>query len=96
MTAALGTYLTADAGLQASQAQQVIDGALLVMGQALPSLGIELKRPASAGGELARSPEMPPSTVIKDVTAFKAGLKVGPAPRPREDLSMYEELEPKL
>ena len=94
---ALQSYLTQDAGVPDAQAAAVIEGAAQIMGMALPSLGIELKARAGTGAEeLPKAPEMKPSTIIEDVTAFKAALNAGPAPRPTKDLSTYEELEPKL
>ena len=97
MMGALQSYLTEDAGVPDDHAGAVIEGAAQVMGMALPSLGIELKTKSGTGAEeLPQAPEMKPSTIIEDVTAFKAALQVGPAPRPTKDLSTYEELEPKL
>ena len=93
----LHTYLTEDAGVKEDQAGTVVEQAAQILGTVLPSLGIEVQSaPATGGEDLPKAPQMKPGVLIKDATLFKAGLKAGPAPRPREDLSTYEDVEPKL
>ena len=95
MLAALQTYLAEDAGVSEEQITTVLADTEQVMGTVLPGLGIEVHE-VDKEGEFGKAPEMKPTTFITDATAYKAGLKTGPAPRPREDLSTYEDLEPKL
>ena len=97
LSIALTSYLREDAALPEPRADAVVQEAGRVLATALPGLGIEVQTPPARGeAELPHAPEMKPSEIIGDAVAWKMGLGVGPAPRPIEDLSVYEELEPKL
>ena len=96
---AIANYLTDDAKLPTDQVSQITGQSQQLLTTVLPSLGIELQPIVNDVDESSKLPEAPsvkPTTYIKNVHEYKAGLAVTAGPRPVVDLSEYEELEPKL
>ena len=100
-TAILSTtsdYLTTDAHLPSSQAEQILSQGQKLLATVLPSLGIELRPTTDGAGadEFPKAPETKKTTWIENVYYHKAGLAVSRGPEPVMALEALEELEPKL
>ncbi|KAF1813871.1 LuxS/MPP-like metallohydrolase [Eremomyces bilateralis CBS 781.70] len=94
---AVRAYLVKDAGMDETAAAGILEQGKDVLGKVLVDVG--------AAGEKAQAPEADEEalvlangepTLIEDIRLFKAGLPMSAAAVPVQDLSFFEELEPKL
>ena len=79
---------------------QKLDVILEETGKNLETLLVNLKIKAPAGGKEVNgidfAKKIPTPVIINDVDTWKASVKLSEGPRPVNDLSQFEELEPKL
>ena len=95
----ISKYLKDDAMVSEDQLTQIMEQGQQLLGTALPSLGIEVRRVVDGEGELSELPQAPPvkaTTFLENVHDFKASLAASAGPRPVVDLSEFEDSEPKL
>lgn len=86
-------YLSEDSGLDNAKVESVLEAGQAALKQAMPGLGIEA---ASETAAQVNGDKKKPAVEIEDVAFWKAGLVVSRGARPVQDLSTFEELEPKL
>ena len=92
------TYLTSDAQVPSSRAEEILSQGQQLFTTALPSLGIEIRSATDgvATDEFPEAPEVKKTTWIENEHYYKAGLAVSKGPRPVMELEELEEVEPKL
>ena len=78
------------------QKTQILEQGKQLLGTVLPGFGIEVKLSEAESDELEKPPKVKETTIIENVAEFKASLPASAGPRPVVDLSIYEDLEPKL
>lgn len=94
-------YLGIDAGVPEDEATAILAQGQQLLGTVLPGLGIQvIQSPVSIDGDGdTKFPEAPPvkeTTLITDVRAYRAGLRVTAGRKAVVDLSEFEDIEPKL
>ena len=94
---AISDFLAEDVQAAPDQSESVLRQGEELLGTVLPSLGIEVQQaPEEEAEDLPEAPKVVPTTLIDNVHDFKASLSLTAGARPVEDITRYEELEPKL
>ena len=96
---AISKYLKHDAQVSDDRSAQVIAQGQQLLDLAMPSLGIEIQQHVDGkteSPELMKAPIVRATTFIENVHYFKSGLTLSNGPRPVVDLSVFEDIEPKL